>query len=121
MVFLVEFERSFIFQGFDGVFCGIVVIFGVVGMGENGVKWAFCRSWYRSGVLWFGLGEMSRKCRFYKEFVETSDVPVYLANKRSKNVIYPRQYRTNVLKYTIIVQYYGMFLSCQVKMLYTLQ
>ena len=86
MVFLVEFERSFIFQGFDGVFCGIVVIFGVVGMGENGVKWAFCRSWYRSGVLWFGLGELSRKCRFYKEFVDRTDVPGLQSNTCSKNV-----------------------------------
>ena len=24
------------------------VIFGVVGMGENGVKWAFCRTRYRT-------------------------------------------------------------------------
>ena len=51
MVFSVEFERMLIFQGFEGVFGGIVVIFGVVGSGENGVKWSFCRSVYRSGVL----------------------------------------------------------------------
>ena len=31
-----------------GCFCGIVVIFGVVGMGENGVKWSFCRTHYRT-------------------------------------------------------------------------
>ena len=48
MVFLGEFERSFIFQGFEGVFGGIVVIFGVVGSGENGVKWSFCRTHYRT-------------------------------------------------------------------------
>ena len=51
MVFLVEFERSFIFQGVDGIFCVRMVIFGVVGSGENGVKWGFCRTHYRSGVL----------------------------------------------------------------------
>lgn len=53
------------FQGFEGVFGGIVVIFDGVESGKmldfNGV----CRSGYRSGYL----GEMSRKCRFYKEFV----------------------------------------------------
>ena len=48
MVFLVEFEISFIFQGFDGIFGGILVIFSVVGSGGNGVKWAFCRSEYRT-------------------------------------------------------------------------
>ena len=39
-------------------------------------------------VFWIDLGEMSRKCRFYKEFVDRTDVPVYMANKRSKNVNY---------------------------------
>ena len=28
-----------------------MVVFGVVGMGKNSVKWTFCRSEYRSGVL----------------------------------------------------------------------
>ena len=51
MVFSVEFERSLIFQWFEGVFGGILVIFDGVERGENSVKWAFCRSWYRSGVL----------------------------------------------------------------------
>ena len=54
--------------------------------------------------------------------VDRRDMPVYLANKRSENVNYaPYLYRRNVLKDTIIVQYYVMFLSCQVKMLYTFQ
>ena len=48
MVFSVEFERSFIFQGVDGIFCVRMVILGVVGSGENGVKWAFCRTHYRT-------------------------------------------------------------------------
>ena len=47
------------------------VIFDVVGMGENGVKWAFCRTRYRSGY-WDGN---ARKCLFYKEFVDGTDVP----------------------------------------------
>ena len=47
------------------------MIFGVVGMGENGVKWAFFRSGYRSGC-W---DESARKCLFYKEFVDGTDVP----------------------------------------------
>ena len=34
-------------------------------------------------VIWMDFGEMSRKCRFYKEFVDRTDVPVCLANKRS--------------------------------------
>ena len=48
------------------------MIFGVVGMGENGVKWAFCRTRYRTQNG--GRG------------VDGRDMPVYLANKRSKNV-----------------------------------
>ena len=36
------------FQGFDGIFEWYVVVFGVVGMGENGVKWSFCRTHYRT-------------------------------------------------------------------------
>ena len=51
MVFSVEFDRSFIFQGFEGVFGEIVVIFGVVGSGEMLDFSMFCRSSYRSGVL----------------------------------------------------------------------
>ena len=48
MVFSVEFERSFIFQGVDGIFCVRMVIFGVVGSGKNVVKWTFCRTHYRT-------------------------------------------------------------------------
>ena len=56
MVFLVEFERSFIFQGFDGIFEWYEVIFGVVGMGKNSVKWAFCRTHYRTRNGGRGVG-----------------------------------------------------------------
>ena len=51
MVFSVEFERSFIFQGFEGVFCGIVVIFGLMEIGETLDFSGVCRSGYRSGVF----------------------------------------------------------------------
>ena len=39
------------FQGFDGIFGEIVVIFGVVGSGEMLDFSGCCRSGYRSGVL----------------------------------------------------------------------
>ena len=39
-------------------------------------------------VFELNLGEMLRKRWFYKEFVDWTDVPVYLANKRSQNVNY---------------------------------
>ena len=48
MVFSVEFDGMLYFQGLDGIFEWYDVIFGVVGMGENGVKWAFCRTHYRT-------------------------------------------------------------------------
>ena len=51
MVFSVEFDRSFIFQGFEGIFGGIVVIFDDVKSGEMLGFSGFCRSGYRSGVL----------------------------------------------------------------------
>ena len=65
MMFSVEFERSFIFQVVDGIFEWYEVIFGLVGSGENGVKWAFCRSEYRTQN-----GELG---------VETSDMPFLAA------------------------------------------
>ena len=43
------------FQGFDWIFGAIVVIFSVVGIGENGVFSGFYRSGYRSdcfGWIW---------------------------------------------------------------------
>ena len=40
-------------------------------------------------LIW---GEMSRKRWFYKEFVDRTDMPVYLANKRSQNVNYATIY-----------------------------
>ena len=51
MVFSVEFDRSFIFQGFEGIFGGIVVIFDGVESGEmldfSGVlsKWVSNSKW----------------------------------------------------------------------------
>ena len=61
---------------------------------NSGNFW-WCEKWWKwrkMGVLskslpkWcfgFGLGEMSRKCQFYKGFVDWIDMPVYMANKRS--------------------------------------
>ena len=48
MEFSVEFDRRLIFQGFDGIFRSIVVIFDEVKSGENGVFSGFYRSEYRS-------------------------------------------------------------------------
>ena len=53
MVFLVEFEKVLYFQGFNGVFGGMLVIFGDVKSGEMLNSSMFCRSGYRSDVLWF--------------------------------------------------------------------
>ena len=54
MVFSVKFERSFILQGFEGIFGGIVVIFDNVKSGKMLDFSGFCRSGYRSG-FWVGL------------------------------------------------------------------
>ena len=48
MVFLVEFDKVLYFRCFEGILGGMLMIFGVVGMGENGVKWSFCRTHYRT-------------------------------------------------------------------------
>ena len=50
MVFSVKFDRMLIFQGFEGIFGGIVVIFDGVKNGEMLDFSGLCRSWYRSGV-----------------------------------------------------------------------
>ena len=70
MVFSVEFDRMLYFQGFDGILGWIVVIFDGVKSGEMLDFVGFYRSGYRSGCLC----EMSRKCRFYKEFVDRTDM-----------------------------------------------
>ena len=51
MVFSVKFDRMLIFQGFEWIFGGIVVIFDGVKSGEMLDFSEFCRSGYRSGVL----------------------------------------------------------------------
>ena len=48
MVFSVEFDESLYFQGFDGILEGYFDDFSVMRMGKNGVKWAFCRTHYRT-------------------------------------------------------------------------
>ena len=57
----VEFDRSFIFQGFEGILGVRVVIFGDVKSGEMLDFVGFCRSGYRSGYLddfWLNTSEM---------------------------------------------------------------
>ena len=54
MRFLGEFERRLIFQGFEGIFGWIVVIFDGVKSGEMLDFVEFDRSRYRSG-FWVGL------------------------------------------------------------------
>ena len=51
MIFSVEFDRSFIFQGFEGIFGWIVVIFDGVKSGEMLGFIGFDRSRYRSGCF----------------------------------------------------------------------
>ena len=60
--YFIRAERCF------GVF---LMIFGVVGMAKNIDFSRFCRTRYRSGC-WNGN---ARKCLFYKEFVDGTDVP----------------------------------------------
>ena len=54
MVFLVKFDGVLYFQGFEGIFGGIVVIFDDVKSGEMLDFSGFYRSGYRSG-FWVGL------------------------------------------------------------------
>ena len=50
MGFLVEFEGTLYFQGFEGIFGGIVVIFDDVKSGEMLDFSGFCRSGHRSDL-----------------------------------------------------------------------
>ena len=47
-MFSVEFDLSLIFQWFEGILEGYFDDFSVIRMGKNGVKWAFCRTHYRT-------------------------------------------------------------------------
>ena len=67
MVFSVEFDKVLYFRCFEGILGGMLMIFSVVGMGENGVKWSFCRSHYRSGVL----GLVWVKCLGNADFIRS--------------------------------------------------
>ena len=106
MWFSVEFEEMLYLQGFDGIFGVKMVIFLMV--------WKVVKCLILVGFIEVGIevilvifdSEMSRKCWFYKEFVDWTDVPVYMANKRSKNVNYAPILTE---KYTVIVQYYSIF------------
>ena len=56
MVFSVKFDRMLIFQGFDGIFGGIVVIFDGVKSSEMLDFGGFCRSGYRTQNGGRGVG-----------------------------------------------------------------
>ena len=56
MVFSVEFDEMLIFQGFDGIFGGIVVIFDGVKNGEMLDFSGLCRSRYRTQNGGRGVG-----------------------------------------------------------------
>ena len=45
---LIKFDRILIFQGFERILEGYFDDFSVMRMGKNGVKWAFCRTHYRT-------------------------------------------------------------------------
>ena len=87
------------FQGFDGILEGYFDDFSVMRMGKNGVKWAFCRTHYRT-----------RKWGFRRENIRYA-IPdnrtLVLKCKHTPSCV--GYMRTDVLKHTIIVQYYGMF------------
>ena len=53
---LSEFEERLILLGFEGIFGWNWMIFGDAEMGENGVKWAFCRTRYRTQNGGRGVG-----------------------------------------------------------------
>ena len=48
MMFSVEFDRMLIFQGFEDILGGMLMIFSVVGSGEMLDFKGFCRSRYRT-------------------------------------------------------------------------
>ena len=58
MVFSVEFDKSFVFQGFDDIFGGIVVIFDGVESGEMLDFSMFCRTHYRTRKWGFRRGNI---------------------------------------------------------------
>ena len=89
---LIKFDWSLIFQGLRGVLKVFFMIFDDVKMGENGVKWAFCRSGYRTQNG--GRG------------VDRSDMPFLASGDLLQNVNHAP---VTGWKDTIIVQYYGMF------------
>ena len=62
MVFSVKFDRMLIFQGFEGIFGGIVVIFDGVKNGEMLDFSGFCRSRYRTQNGGRGVGTSDMPC-----------------------------------------------------------
>ena len=104
MRFLVEFEKRLYFQGFEGIFGVRVVIFDIVKRGENVDFSMFCRTHYRTRKWWFRCGNIR-----------------YALSGNRQSVLKCKLCPLWTEKDTIIVQYYYIFLSCQVKILYTLR
>ena len=89
---LIKFDRIIIFQGFERILEGYFDDFSVMRMGKNGVKWAFCRTHYRT-----------RKWGFRRENIRYAVLGNRLLALKCK--LRPLM----VWKDTIIVQYYNMF------------
>ena len=104
MIFSVEFERMPYFQGVEGIFEWYEVIFGLVRMDENGVKWAFCRSWYRTWKWGFRRGN--------NRYALSGKRMLALKCKLSPHPDIKTYYNSTVLWYVF---------DCQVIIFYTLQ
>ena len=97
-MFSVEFDLSLIFQWFEGILEGYFDDFSVMRMGKNGVKWAFCRTHYRT-----------RKWGFRRENIRYALPGFRLPALKCK--LRPLM----IWKYTIIVQYYSVFYRVKLK------
>ena len=99
-MFSVEFDLSLIFQWFKGILVLEWWFLMVLKLVEYLILVCFIEVGIEV-VFWVGFGEISRKRWFYKGFVDRTDVPVYLVNKRSQNVnyapIYTEQTFLNIL------------------------
>ena len=89
---LIKFDRILVFQGFERILEGYFDDFSVMRMGKNDVKWAFCRTHYRTRKWQSTCGWKRYALPGFRLFA--------LKCK-------PRPLM--VWKHTIIVQYYSVF------------
>ena len=102
MIFSVKLERMFYFQGFEGI------------LEWNSGDFWWCKKWWNAWFWWV----LSKWVSNSKWGLRCGNIRYALPGFRLlalKCKLRPLM----VWKYTIIVQYYGIFLSCQVKILYT--